>query len=81
MGAFAAGPLSDRFGRKLVYLGSLGLSGASGLVAALSPAIEAWMAARAVCGAAVMAMNLAANVYFIEIVGGKVVGSHSFRLL
>lgn len=78
VGALACGPLSDRLGRKVVYLGGLALNAVFGLAAgflASAAGVYVWIGCRFVCGAAAMAMNLAANVYFIEIVGGKVVSA------
>lgn len=57
IGQLVMGPLSDRFGRKPVLLGGLGLHGAASIGCALAPSIDTLVACRAVQG-----LGLAASI-------------------
>ncbi len=59
--------MSDRFGRRSVYLSSVLGAGLSGALSALSPSFPVWAAARAAAGAFAVGTNLASNVYRTEV--------------
>ena len=72
IGAAASGTLTDRWGRKFVYLFGLHLVTLSAFVNYFAaPNVWVWTVSRFVAGLGTMALNLASNVYRTEIVAGK----------
>ncbi len=71
LGSLVCGPFSDLWGRRTVYLASLGGAAAAGMGATLAPNFGVWVGARIVAGGCILAGNLALDVYRTEVPAAK----------
>ncbi len=70
-GTFVAGPISDRFGRKPVILGGIGLYMVAAAVAAVSDSIEALLVARFVQGLGTSAPRVVTQALVRDLYAGR----------
>lgn len=71
IGAMALSPLADRFGRKIVAILGLVLSGAGMIIAATAPSVDALLIGRALTGVGVGAILVSLNTLVAEFAGEK----------
>ena len=71
IGVLVAGVLSDRFGRKYVYMGFLTTWIIFGVAGGLVGNLYAWIICRFVCGACSLAYNTVYAVFAVELTHGK----------
>jgi DHA1 family bicyclomycin/chloramphenicol resistance-like MFS transporter len=71
IGTFLAGPLADRYGRKVVILGGLGLLMAGSVLAAWSWSLETLLAARVIMGLGAAAPRVASMALVRDMFSGR----------